>query len=333
MDYDAILEQVAGPAVPSTATDMAPAPASPVAPTSAPKQGFDYLSLIDQVQATEPKRPNPDKVFKAMYDAQGKNPDEEARREELAKQLGTQPILLPTTREAEAMLQRKQNDPIDLAQNSPATAKWLEDHAHLAGGDIGKLRKMESSYSDLEYLGKTIKAGGHSAVAAIAKFADALFSPLKALDDESIAILSKGDTSKFKQVRESNRLETFAREQNAQAEAIMKGISPAQKKEYGSLEYFTTDPEKAAYRNPVKMLGDIFQSLPSSVALGATWILAKGAGTSAQLEALASGATPQVAKEAYIAAAMKMGGRISAYLNSHSPTDRILLRLLLRLSE
>ncbi|WP_196300314.1 hypothetical protein, partial [Streptococcus pneumoniae] len=81
----------------------------------------------------------------ALKNAEGKNPDEEARRIELAKQLGTQPILLPATKEAEAMLQRKENDPLDLSQHSPATAKWLEDNAHIAGNDIGKLRKMESS--------------------------------------------------------------------------------------------------------------------------------------------------------------------------------------------
>ena len=59
MDYDSILEQVAGPAVPSATTDIAPAPQVPTQPVTAPKQGFDYLSLIDQV--ANPKAPNPDK--------------------------------------------------------------------------------------------------------------------------------------------------------------------------------------------------------------------------------------------------------------------------------
>lgn len=306
MDYLSLLGEVRGttPSV-SPVTDL---PEAPTPPTTAPVGGVDYLSLLAEVRNTTAKAPNPDKVFQAMKNAEGKNPDEEARRAELAKQLGTQPILLPPTKEAEAMLQRKQNDPTDITQQSPATAKWLEQNAHLASiadGDVNKLRKLEYTFYSLDYLGKSIKAGGHSALAAIAKLAKAAL-PDMGISEEGAAMLSKGNQVEFERLRSSDWLGGFAREQHAKSEATMRGLSPFQKKEYGSLEYFTTDPEKAAYLNPVKIVSDVFQSLPSSAMMGLTFMLTKGAGMSARLKALAEGATPEAATQAAVAAATKM---------------------------
>lgn len=305
-DYLSLLDEVRGttPSV-SSATEL---PGAPTPPITAPVGGVDYLSLLAEVRNTAAKAPNPDKVFQAMKNAEGKNPDEEARRAELAKQLGTQPILLPPTKEAEAMLQRKQNDPTDITQQSPATAKWLEQNAHLASiadGDVNKLRKLEYTFYSLDYLGKSIKAGGHSALAAIAKLAKAAL-PDMGISEEGAAMLSKGNPVEFERLRSSDWLGGFAREQHAKSEATMRDLSPFQKKEYGSLEYFTTDPEKAAYLNPVKIVSDVFQSLPSSAMIGLTFMLTKGASMSARLKALAEGATPEAATRAAVAAATKM---------------------------
>ena len=311
MDYSDILEQVAGPAPLQTPTPPAvggvPAPDTPPLPATAPQGGIDYLGIIDQVTR---KLPNPDRVSKAMYEAQGKNPEEEARRANIAKQLGTQPVLLPSTKEAEALLERRKNDPLDISKNSPATAKWLEDNAHLARGSVDRFRKMESVYQDIEYLSTMARAGGRFALGAAAKLAETVLQP--AMDDQMAAQLAKGDPAKFEQLRQQNVIGTFAREQQQKGGEIVKGISPALKEKYGRLEYMTTDPERAAYREPVKVIGDVFQSLPSNLMLGMTFFLTKGAGTAARLEALARGETAAAAEAAAVKAATKVATAVGA---------------------
>ena len=74
----------------------------------------------------------------------------------------------------------------------------------------------------------------------------------------------------------------------------------------------TTDPERAAYREPVKVIGDVFQSLPSNLMLGMTFFLTKGAGTAARLEALARGETAAAAEAAAVKAATKVATAVGA---------------------
>jgi hypothetical protein len=77
------------------------------------------------------------------------------------------------------------------------------------------------------------------------------------------------------------------------------------------LEYFTLDPRKAAYFDGVKVLGDVFQSLPSSLLLMVAGAATRGAAIAARTKALLEGATLTEARDLAIAAAVKAGTAIA----------------------
>lgn len=324
-DYSSLIEQVAGPAIPK-AEGIVP-PSEPPAPTTAPEQNFDYSALIEQVAG--PDSSDADKASQALRDTQGQNPDEAAKRADIAKKLGVAPIFLPkSTPEAAAMLQRQQNEQV--AQESPEVAKWVQEHAHLVGdGDLARLATMQRSYSNIDYLGKKIKAGwelakagsaklaqepfprmanlaqmGTPALAALGKLAEAALPIFR--DTEDLARTAKGDTATFEKLQQQNPLAAYAKEHYAEYEKTLAGISPAQNERFGALEYATTDPNKAAYRSAVKMLGDVFESLPTTAMLALTFALTRGAASTTRMESLLAGDTAAVANLKAIEAAKKV---------------------------
>jgi len=314
-NIDAIFDEVVGQGTPGAQSTV---PEQPAPPVTAPAQTLSVEAVFDEVVGQrKPDAQDPNKVFFSLSDAAKNNPDEQARRAHIAEKLGTDPALLPPTPEAEGMLKRKEIQDLapDLANNAPKTAKALlsgENSKAVKVEELISLKGLEMDDPSLDYLLKTIRAGGLQARAAVAKFGALLLSPFSTFSDEQAAQISKGDKTAFDKLRKLNRLETFSRELDAEGEAIMQGQSPEQKARFGSKEYFTTDPEKAAYLDPVKMLGDIFQSLPSTAIIAATWVLSRGAGVEARLAALADGATPEAANAAAIAATVKTAAGISS---------------------
>lgn len=76
---------------------------------------------------------------------------------------------------------------------------------------------------------------------------------------------------------------------------------------YNDLRYATTDPSKAAWLSPVKMVHDVLQSLPSTAAMATTVYLTRGAAAKAYGEAITAG----FSKTEAAAIATKAAGRVA----------------------
>lgn len=167
------------------------------------------------------------------------------------------------------------------------------------------------------YLAQSWKSGGHNLASAMSLLANEAMGIIGggAPSDEELAKLYKNDPEGLRRQRdesEATTLTRFAREQNAAAEKAMKDISPEAKAAYGDLKYATTDAGKSALLSPVKMFGDAVQSLPTTIALGLTALLTRGASAKAEQAALASGASAEAAKQAGIEAAKNVASKFGA---------------------
>lgn len=99
-----------------------------------------YGAIIDEVTSTAP-------LHNSLFGASGVNPDEEAKKTKLAKELNTPAGILPADAEQQAQLKRLDADTIQ--QKTPATAKFLtkEENAKLTGlKGVDSLTKLEETY-------------------------------------------------------------------------------------------------------------------------------------------------------------------------------------------
>lgn len=120
--YDGLIDEVAA----------RPQPTSPAV--------AKYGDLIDEVTSSAP-------LHDSLYGAAGTNPDAEARKLELSKELDTPVGILPADAEQQAQLKKLDADVIK--QTTPATAKFLtkEENAKLTGlAGVDKLGNIERAY-------------------------------------------------------------------------------------------------------------------------------------------------------------------------------------------
>lgn len=78
---------------------------------------------------------------------------------------------------------------------------------------------------------------------------------------------------------------------------------------YNDLRYATTDPTKAAYLSPVRVVHDLLQSIPSTAAMATTIYLTRGAAAEAYTEALGAG----FSKSEALQIAAKAAGRVATF--------------------
>lgn len=162
------------------------------------------------------------------------------------------------------------------------------------------------------YLTASGKAGGWNLLGGLAKVLDTV-NPWT-LSESDAAVLYKNDPAKLKEMQDSSVtmvLSRFAHSMQGRSEKAMENLTP-EDKPLSKLEYLTADQEKAAYRSPTRVIGDAIQSLPTSLAMGITAYLTRGAASKAEAMALANGATASAARAEAIKAGTAMAARMGA---------------------
>ena len=310
---DSILDDVVGPV--NAQGQQASLPPLPV---TAP-QADTLDAILDEVAGpANPNAATPIRVQQALSAAEDTKPEEEARRNQLAKELGTSPALLPSIPEAEAELRRKKL-PIEaarLANESPKTSAWslVPGNAKIAGETgLAALAALEKEFPTLGYLDKALRSGIALGSAAASKLAEQALSFIYTPEEEIATLAkSKGELERLRALPGA-AVGQYARREQARSEAILQTLTPEEKAGHMGKEYFTLDQEKAAYRDPVKMLGDLLQSAPSSAMAAVTVMLTRGAAIAARTEALATGASEQAATQAAIIAAGKTAAAVGGW--------------------
>lgn len=195
---------------------------------------------------------------------------------------------------------------------SPVLARQLSDpvFASIAQDQTQSMSSIEMAGS---YIGRSLGSGGLQLTAAATKLLE-FFTPTTS--EEDLATLFKNNPAGLKDMRENGAagaLSRWARAQQAMANTIMQGMPAQVKSKYGNLEYFTTDTDNAAYLSPVKMIGDVVNSLPTTIALmGSMYITKSAAGsTLARLE-------PLIGREAAMREATKVAAETMAYYSAVS---------------
>ena len=121
--------------------------ASVIAPFE-PKGDVSTTTTTVDVAPFEPGTYDVDTLSNSLYNATGTNPDAEAKKQKLAKELAIPAAILPP--DAEAVAAAKRNDPEAIKALSPKTAKFLEveDNAKVTGHDgIKGLQNIEKAYA------------------------------------------------------------------------------------------------------------------------------------------------------------------------------------------
>lgn len=273
------------------------------------------------------------------------NPDAEANVQRNAQALGVPPDSARSDPDEVARQLAARQSWDQMAAQRPRTTRFLSStsHAAIAHDDVGILGRIEGTLGGVaksarnffdispkgiaaradsamaairngapSYIGHSALSGLYSLFGATAKLVDDI-NPFTT-SDEDLAVLYKDDPAGLKEMQASAPafLSRFARWQQNLANQAMENVSPAAKQHYGTLKYATSDPSQAAYLSPVKVTGDVLQSLPTTAALALTAYLTRGASVAAENEALAAGATQEAAKQAGIDAAMRMAARVGA---------------------
>ena len=168
----------------------------------------------------------------------------------------------------------------------------------------------------LGYLAASTKAGALSLVGAAAKLTDSLLSGVGlGTSEEELATLYKNEPeklAKFEAEGAAAFLPRFGRAMQQGSENVMEDIAPEDKEKYGKLKYATIDPDKAAYLSPIKVVGDVLSSLPTTLALGVSLYLTKGTAARVEAQALAEGLTPEAARRLGINAAVDTMAKVGA---------------------
>ena len=200
----------------------------------------------------------------------------------------------------------------ELATKNPVTTSTIGnfDKAKIVHDDITNMSHMENAIS---FLKGSAQAGGNELLSAGAQLVDT-FNPF-GLSDEDAAILYQHEPAKLQAMRDNSNtmaLSRYARERTDAATKNMADISPGAKEQYESLKYDTTDTSEAAWASPVRLLGDVVRSLPTTAALAVTTYLTHGAGKTAYKQAIDSGLTKAAAKKAAISAATNVATKVGA---------------------
>jgi hypothetical protein len=266
---------------------------------------------IDAAVAMQPDLGQAARV--GFFAAADTNPDDYAEAQRVARRTGV-PVhtVLGMPKEMKRQDTMGAIDFDSLAKTSPATAAFLADveKAKIAHDNVDSLSKIENA---LSFLGGSTKAGFNDLLGAAAKLIDDI-NPFT-LSDSDAAVLFKNDLAKLQQMREQSPsmfLSRFARSRAEASKQDMQEISPGAQSEYGGLKYATTDPSKAAYLSPVKIIGDAIRSLPTTAALALTTYLSRGAAIQTEKQALAAGMTEEAARQAGIEAAANMAAKFGA---------------------
>ena len=140
------------------------------APVAQSKVGR-YDALIDEATDTTP-------LHNSLYEASGTNPDEEAKKLKLSKELGTPAALLPADAKERAQLQRNPADA--LAEKAPGTSTFLTkpENAKVTGLDgvdsLVTLEEIHKTYSpeNIKQFIKNYTATGKTAAEASQKLSE-----------------------------------------------------------------------------------------------------------------------------------------------------------------
>lgn len=207
----------------------------------------------------------------------------------------------------EAQFDAKLNEKLQGKPNGivpPLPAKMQPEQA--PAFDAAAADKESALGAAASYLGKSFKSGMYDLAGAGAKVLDEI-NPWT-LSPSDAAVLFKNDPEKLKQFQDDSAamiLSRFAKRMTKNSDESMQEISDRAKRDYGSLEYATTDTGKAAYLSPTKVIGDAIRSLPTSAAMALSVYLTRGAAARAEQTALAAGMTEEAARQAAIAAGAK----------------------------
>lgn len=191
--------------------------------------------------------------------------------------------------------------------DSPVLARQLMDpnFAKLSQDNVENMSDIEMAAS---YLARSAGSGFLNLTGAFTKFVESV-NPFTTSEEE-LAVLFKNDPAKLKDMREngaSGALSRWALEQQKLANQLMENAPEQVKQKYSNLKYFTTDSDEAAYLSPVKVIGDVVQSLPTTLALMYSMYVTKGAAGNTYSAMIEAGATREVAlKEASRVAAEAM---------------------------
>ena len=231
------------------------------------KQPNIYGQILDQQQAENDQRLHTTLDLASQID-----PEQAAQAAALAKRLSL-PVEAIANNLPEAQRRTQMADVVSLANSNPALKRQLSnpEFAKIAHDDTENLSQIEGG---LSYLKGSAQAGGNELLAAGAQLADAL-NPF-GLSDEDAAILYQHEPEKLQKLRDNSgtmALSRFARERTDAATQNMADISPLAKQRYEGLQYDTTDTDKAAWASPVRILGDVVRSLPTTAALAVTTYL------------------------------------------------------------
>lgn len=165
----------------------------------------------------------------------------------------------------------------------------------------------------VSYLKRSAISGLYDLAGSGAKILDAV-NPWT-FSEQDIATIYKDQPEKYQDYLDNSAgmiLNRFAKAMTKKSEENMKLISPEAETAYGEQKYATTDWDKSAFKTPVKVVGDAVRSLPSTVALAATAYLTKGAAAKAEAQALAAGASPEVARQIAVKAAVNTATKVGA---------------------
>ncbi len=257
--------------------------------------------------------------------AASSNPDQYAKQRAVAERLGVAPAVveaLPTEMNLRDKLRQIEHDAASVPQLKLRYAD--DDFAKLAHDDSGVLASIGNGFKWLvsapgtdrnlangaEYLARSAHSGLLSLTGSLGRLASEAV-----VSESDLAALYKDNPLGLQNMLDNGAAAApirFARSQQQGSEAAMEALSPEAKAQYGGLKYSTLEEDKSAWRSPIKIVGDAIQSLPSSLAMGISLYLTKGAGSTATAEALAAGLTPQAAKAAGILAAEKTMARVGA---------------------
>jgi hypothetical protein len=224
-----------------------------------------------------------------MQQAVGTNPDLHAELQRVSEATGVPigaTVANPQDVKRQATLGSIDFD--SLATVAPSTARLLADveKAKISHDDVGGLSSIEKLVRAApSYLGASTLAGLHDLVGVGAKLVDTA-NPFTTSAGDA-AVLYKNDPEGLKRFNASPAgfLPRVVNAMNEASALDMANLSPEAKAAYGELRYATTDPSKAAYLSPVKVIGDAIRSLPTSLAMGLSIYVTKGAAAKAEADA------------------------------------------------
>ena len=240
------------------------------------------------------------------------NPEAIASQRQLAKYVGFKPAIGEAIPDEVKRLATVKKVADDTAGQPVLQKAYTEaDFARIGHDDSGALKSVGTA---VEFLGKSTFSGALGLNAALFKLLDAI-NPFT-IDEGQAAALYKNDPDAFKRWQDgaAGTLNRVAKNQQAGSEFVSGTLSDDAQRAYGQLSYGTLEQDKSAWRSPVKIVGDALQSLPTSIALGLSAYLSRGA----SMEAAAAAEAAGLSGAAVRAAATEAGARAMAKIGAVS---------------